>query len=292
MKRLSTIVVALLAQTLIGPIALQAFEWPIRIPRLVSTFGESRDGQFHTGLDLGGEGQNVYPIEIGETVFSFEEGEIGTELPTGLGSFIVLEHDGGLRSTYSHLAAGSVERSVTSLSPADTIGIVGGTGYTEEPHLHLQITDRELEQLVNPLLVLPQEEDRAAPVIRNVSLLYGNELVPVTDGATVPVGDAVLVAELYDVNSGSGTNATAPYRILVLHNGQQTFQLTFDALSLSRERLVFFPSDEIDFSALYHTDAMMKLGRLTLMTGKAQLEISAADFRQNRSVASFAVTVR
>lgn len=287
------VVTALFVQTfLIGPAVLPAFEWPVRDPLLVSTFGESRDGQFHTGLDLTGEGQSVYPIEIGETVFSFEEGELGTELPSGLGSFIVLEHDGGLRSSYSHLEAGSVERGVSSLSPADVIGVIGSTGYAEKPHLHLQITDRELEQLVNPLLVLPQEENRAAPVIRNVSLLYGNELVPVTDGATVPAGDAVLVAELYDQNSITGTRVTAPYKILVLHNGLETFQLTFDALALSGDRLVFSPSNEIDFSALYHTDTMMKLGKLTLITGKAQLEISAADFRQNRSVASFAVTVR
>ncbi len=85
-------------------------DWPLERVVLTATFGESRGDHFHAGIDLGGGEQAVRPIAAGEVVFAHEEGEDYSSVPIGLGSFLVLEHKGGVRSIYGHLQAGSMPR--------------------------------------------------------------------------------------------------------------------------------------------------------------------------------------
>jgi len=57
---------------------------------------------------LSGGEQMAFPIADGEVVFYQEEGRGAHCLPRGNGSFIVLQHEGGILSVYSHLKKGSV----------------------------------------------------------------------------------------------------------------------------------------------------------------------------------------
>ena len=66
-----------------------AFEWPVEKIILTATFGESRQDHFHTGIDLGGGEQTIFPISSGEVVFAYEKRSNYSSLPVGLGNFIV-----------------------------------------------------------------------------------------------------------------------------------------------------------------------------------------------------------
>ncbi len=88
----------------------RGFDWPVEEKVLMATFGERRYGHFFSGIDLGGGVQVVFPIADGEFIFSHEEGENFHSLKRGNGSLIVLQHEGGIRSVYSHLQKGSAPR--------------------------------------------------------------------------------------------------------------------------------------------------------------------------------------
>jgi len=72
----------------------------------MATFGQRRQGCYFAGIDLGGE-QPVFPIADGELVFYGREGESFHGLKRGNGSFVVLQHEGRIRSVYSHLKKGT-----------------------------------------------------------------------------------------------------------------------------------------------------------------------------------------
>jgi murein DD-endopeptidase MepM/ murein hydrolase activator NlpD len=114
------------------------FVHPFRRPpgAVTSTFGEWRtfnDGHRsqHLGLDLGeGEGTKVRAVNSGTVVL------VRTTFLAG--NVVVLAHGAGITSMYFHLARSLVAEgdAVTQDTP---IGLVGHTGRTTGPHLHLSI---------------------------------------------------------------------------------------------------------------------------------------------------------
>jgi len=91
-------------------------------------FGDSR---LHTGVDIGAPyGSAVFAASGGQVVFA------GTM--SGYGNAIVVDHGGGVATTYNHLSGFSVSGGA-SVSRGQTIGSVGCTGYCTGPHLHFEV---------------------------------------------------------------------------------------------------------------------------------------------------------
>jgi murein DD-endopeptidase MepM/ murein hydrolase activator NlpD len=111
------------------------FVWPANGPvtspygyRTHPIFGDSR---LHTGVDIGAPyGSSVFAASGGSVVFA------GTM--SGYGNAIVVDHGGGVATTYNHLSGFSVSGGA-SVSRGQTIGSVGCTGYCTGPHLHFEV---------------------------------------------------------------------------------------------------------------------------------------------------------
>jgi murein DD-endopeptidase MepM/ murein hydrolase activator NlpD len=111
------------------------FVWPANGPvtspygyRTHPIFGDSR---LHTGVDIGAPyGSSVFAASGGRVVFA------GTM--SGYGNAIVVDHGGGVATTYNHLSGFSISGGA-SVSRGQTIGSVGCTGYCTGPHLHFEV---------------------------------------------------------------------------------------------------------------------------------------------------------
>lgn len=111
------------------------FVWPANGPmtspygyRVHPIFGDSR---LHSGIDIGAAyGSGVFAASGGRVVFA------GTM--SGYGNAIVVDHGGGVGTTYNHLSGFSVSVG-SSVSRGQTIGSVGCTGYCTGPHLHFEV---------------------------------------------------------------------------------------------------------------------------------------------------------
>lgn len=106
-----------------------------------SHFGKRTDpftsqGAYHAGTDFSAnniEGANVYAVMSGivvESVASLEK--------TGLGNHIIIDHN-GYQSIYGHLKDAPLFKKGDSVKQGDVIGLVGSTGRSTGPHLHLEI---------------------------------------------------------------------------------------------------------------------------------------------------------
>ena len=111
------------------------FVWPANGPvtspygyRTHPIFGDSR---LHTGVDIGAPyGSAVFAASGGRVVFA--------STMSGYGNAIVVDHGGGVATTYNHLSGFSVSAG-SSVNRGQTIGSVGCTGYCTGPHLHFEV---------------------------------------------------------------------------------------------------------------------------------------------------------
>jgi murein DD-endopeptidase MepM/ murein hydrolase activator NlpD len=109
--------------------------WPANGP-LTSPYGYRThpifgDTRLHTGIDIGaGYGAPVVAGDSGAVAY------VGAL--SGYGNVIVIDHGGGLATTYNHLSAYAVSTG-QSVGRGAVIGNVGCTGYCTGPHLHFEV---------------------------------------------------------------------------------------------------------------------------------------------------------
>ena len=281
----------------LGACLLLAFDWPLDQIVLTSTFGEHRGDHFHGGIDLGGGEQPIYPISPGELVLFYREGEDYTSLPTGLGNFLVLQHQGGVQSLYAHLADGSLNPVRRFYDRSRALGKIGSGGYSSGKHLHLTIIDTEMSTIINPLLLLPPLPDGQAPEIKEVYLQSGQERIRLEDEMTVSRTEGQLFATVYDLREDvTFLWRLAPYKVFLSQDGREISAFTFDSLysasaaAAGSQNLVLM-NTERDFSDVYESSWLLRLGGIDLVPGETTLTVFAADFAGNESFKEYNLTV-
>lgn len=89
------------------------------------------DRRLHTGIDIG--------ASYGSAVISAESGSVAyVGVMSGYGNVVVVDHGGGLATTYNHLSAFSVS-SGQRVARGTPVGSVGCSGYCTGPHLHFEV---------------------------------------------------------------------------------------------------------------------------------------------------------
>lgn len=121
------------------------FHYPVD-GKLISNYG-IRSGRTHSGVDLkGARGDNVYAVF---------DGVVRLSKPySGYGNVVVLRHNNGLETVYSHNAKNLV-RVGQRVSSGDVIAKVGRTGRATTEHVHFEV--RVAGQHVNPNALIDVE---------------------------------------------------------------------------------------------------------------------------------------
>ncbi len=110
--------------------------FPVKTGHISSHYGMRKDPftgktTMHKGMDIAAKkGSDVFPVGKGRVLFSGAK--------AGLGITIEIEHSQMVVSRYSHLEKSLVEVG-QAVNKDDIIGLVGNTGRSTGPHLHLEI---------------------------------------------------------------------------------------------------------------------------------------------------------
>jgi murein DD-endopeptidase MepM/ murein hydrolase activator NlpD len=103
----------------------------------------------HNGVD--------YAAPTGTRVRAVGDGTVDfAGVQSGYGNVVVLRHASGVTTHYAHLSAIHVRKGAR-VSQADTIGLVGATGWATGPHLHFEF--RVNNEHRNPLAMTPPEPE-------------------------------------------------------------------------------------------------------------------------------------
>jgi murein DD-endopeptidase MepM/ murein hydrolase activator NlpD len=110
--------------------AITTWQWPVHGP-VTGRFGEPRGGRTHKGLDIA--------VPTGTPVAAARTGKvIGARWNDGFGNWVQIDHGDGLTSSYAHLSRIDVHAG-QQVGTGATVGLVGSTGDSTGPHLHLEI---------------------------------------------------------------------------------------------------------------------------------------------------------
>jgi murein DD-endopeptidase MepM/ murein hydrolase activator NlpD len=114
-------------------IRLTRFSMPLKNNIIVtSKVGyRKRFGRNHNGVDLVGH--------IGDTIYACFDGKIRMVdyQPKGYGRVVVIRHYNGLETIYGHMSKPFVSEN-QYIHHGDPIGLVGNTGRSTGPHLHIE----------------------------------------------------------------------------------------------------------------------------------------------------------
>lgn len=126
----------------------------------------------HNGVD--------YAAPTGTKVRAIGDGAVDfAGVQNGYGKVVVLRHAGGVTTHYAHLSAILVRKG-HRIAQADTLGLVGATGWATGPHLHFEF--RVNNEYRNPLAMTPPNaepipaqrlaafRDATAPLVSRLAL--------------------------------------------------------------------------------------------------------------------------
>ena len=272
-----------------------SLQWPVEKMSVTSTFAERRGDHYHSGIDIGGGEQDVVSVSDGKIVFIFEENSQLSDIPCGMGSFIVIEHERSLKTTYSHLKKGSVVKNRENVGRGEKIGVTGDTGASRGKQLHFEVIDGELNQIVNPLKLLPEGNDETTPVIKKIVLKNEDSSYEkvLSRREKVETGKYCLKAQVYDVCGNVDYFCpTAPYSISVYLNGEQVIEVKYDTLVRDSGKVVL-AGNSAPVQEYYSEgeDWEVNIGEINLIPGTIRLEISVKDFAGNESTRDRLLTV-
>ena len=102
--------------------------------------------KFHTGIDIGaGKGTNILAANSGTVIIT-----VVSTAPTGYGTYVVIDHGGGITTLYAHCLANSIQvKKGQKVARGQVIAKVGTTGASTGYHLHFEV--RIKGQYKNPL---------------------------------------------------------------------------------------------------------------------------------------------
>lgn len=272
----ATILLALLAQQAL------AWQWPVEVPVITRTFGQDAGGYLLRGIEFGGGAQPVFPIESGVVVVSRPDPDPGRPgQPTGLGTYLVIEHEQGFRSVYAHLEAGSLPPVGREVDVETVIATVGESGLIDRRALRLMIIDLESGEYVNPMLLLPDLEDRFRPVITAVFARAPGSRYDLGRTTTLPPGSYEVTAVVND-RRGPGTEpGLAPYRVAMFVAGQERTSHSMDRIAV--DPFTALVPGGVTHDELYAAGGEMRLGVVQIGDGRTEIEIVAADFVGNQT---------
>ena len=261
---------------------LWGFDWPLKDKILTSTFCQNFHQNFNLGIHLSGKNKNVYPIADGEILFYQEEKQGYESLPNGLGSFIVLHHEGNIQSCYGHLKKGSLAKLKGSVKKDDPLGVVGDTGSTIGGNLRLMLFNTEEGEILNPVRnLIPYFSDKKGPVINSVYLRRGGDLFQLSKDTRLEAGKGEVLIDTYDQREDISRQwKLGLYQISLTYNGQEIKNIIFDSVKSldSRQKI---QGVELDYHTIYSTEGFLKLGEIDFHQGNSHLHIRVGDFSGN-----------
>jgi murein DD-endopeptidase MepM/ murein hydrolase activator NlpD len=109
------------------------FIWPVNGP-ITGSFGESRPGHMHAGLDIA--------VPMGTPIRAADSGRVvlmqGVGSSGGYGNFTCVQHNASTSTCYAHQSRFGTSMGA-NVSKGQVIGYVGNTGHSFGAHLHFEV---------------------------------------------------------------------------------------------------------------------------------------------------------
>ena len=278
--------------------ALHPFQWPVTEPVLINGFAQlcPVTGGFYTGILVGARVMEVQPLAEGRILFA------GNSAPLdqgGIGRYLVIEHDRGIRAIYGNLMPAEAIYEKREVGPDDVIGVLKAVSEMDSPEdgetnrrgkLYIKLIDGELDQIVNPLITLPVLSSLETVTIKSAAVEVDGDRVYSVPGESfpqIPAGMVDWYVEVGAMDAGRSPDFFPTPRSITLQvNAYPEGVVAFDALQAKEEqlRLAGYTVSEV-----YAVENHFYAGSINLAPGETEVEIIVESFSGDESRAVWRV---
>ena len=292
MKAWPQCLMAVMVAVIVLNVTAFAMDWPLSPPRLSATFGTFAKGRVVAGIALASDDGLVRSVDDGEISFSLEERSHQGVLPAPLGSFMVIEHKGGMAALYSHLAPGSLATAGKMPRTGTILGKAGTSGWIEGSGIVFQVYDRHAGSWVNPLLLLPPLTDDKAPVIRSLALTHAEKIYVLGETASLPQGTYKVTVDVADPADSSWTvGPLAPFSIRISIDGVEAAKDVFDVAKAVNGELMLFALAPVAAGELRTKEGRYIVAERLFSRGRVMIEVRVEDVAGNKRSAAWTLIV-
>ena len=288
--RLSVFILSLMLGTVFfSQMPMQAFEWPQEIASLneiIFFFGEDRKDFISSSLVFP-KGEVIKLSEAGKVLFQYEAEQSCSRFPSSLGNALVLAHENDLRSLYANLGEIAVEKDADFLQKGLEIAMSGDSGWHEDgAGLEFAVIDVKNKALVNPLLVFPMGH-------KAIDFAIGKIYIKDVKGDYRELGTGKSFEEGFYTFYREARDTMPIFRSLVSLNGKTIDSLSYDSLSLWKEKLVLKSNQAVllDYKQLYPMENRQYLCEVKLSRGKNTVLVQVFDIFGNKKQVSYTIDV-
>ena len=276
MKKICAVFV-LLALTAGG---IFSMEWPVSGGTILKNFGYNEKGQPVLGINFRSE-DTVKAAEQGELLFSSEEDNSASGLPPVLGTWLALDHGGGIIGIYSRMEQGS--RAITDFAEkSEALGQSGSSGWSSEKGVYFSLFDRKEKRWINPAIIISSLPDPGPLTIQSVKLRDpGGKIISLMQGMTIGQGRYTILVEAAQVFQGQTRNPLSPFRIIYSVNGAETGRLSFETYSARDGVLMVNRNGMVPVKQIFSPWPAFELGTAVFNRGQVTMEITAQDTEGN-----------
>jgi hypothetical protein len=216
--------------------------------------------------------------------------------PSTLGNAVIAMHGDGLMTVYGNLENTDAVRNRDTLELGGIIGFSGNSGWQQRAGdgvgftgTEFQVVDTEEKRLINPLMLLPEIEDKIPPVIKNSIVVNQAGIVYVLSQVkSLPRGAYRLYGSVTDGITAGGSAELAPFRTAVIVNGTEVYTSAYEILHQERGRLFLENTKSADFDTMYASSGeQVFLAPVTLSQGRSIISVTVRDISGNEQTVSY-----
>lgn len=249
-----------------------------------SVLGKTRFGEVERGITYA-DSENVRVAGHGFLLMKFQK-KYG--FPSTLGNSVIIAHDNGLVSVYGNLEDESITE-FDNIQSGSTIARTGNSAFGNSGDLIFQVIDTVQKAKLNPLLLLPEIQDKSRPALDSLVLTnsQGTDYA-IYQNRRIRPGEYRVYVSSYDTIGRPGVRMPV-YKTTFFVNGQEICEMRTETLKEKDGTLYYSGDSEIKVKA--DTGKGTEIGSVLLKPGKNTVSVELVDLAKNSSTFNWVIWV-
>ena len=252
---------------------------PVEYDNITGNFGWNNEGMPLLGISFNST-DSIRASGDGELLFHRREGNRASRLPSPLGSWTALEHNGiiGIYSRYDDSSAPELPQIIER---GMIIGESGVSGWSSQNGMYFQLFDRRDRRWINPSMIITSEDTRA-PLIISVRLRnQAGEIIDPSSSGNISQGPYTVIVNANDTMLSPNDPPLAPFRIICILNGREAGVLGFENYFARDGSLMVNRNGLVPVRQVFSPAPAFEAADIWLSRGQTRLEIIVFDEAEN-----------
>jgi len=265
--------IILLVFLILGIFQLYSMDWPIKDGVIIRNFGWNDMGLPSLGVSFESN-DPILAADQGELLYQHSKNNDASQLISPLGSWVALDHGGGIIGVYSRMADNDRIKIPVTLEKNSLLGESGISGWANKKGIYFSLFDRKERRWINPAMIVTILTDSRPPQILSVKLRNAEgSILEIPQTKNINQGRYTILVEAAEVFQGTNRNSLAPFKIIGSLNGLEIGVLNFETFSARDGNLMIYRNGLFPVRQIYAPYPAFEIGMANFTRGQVTMEI-------------------